>query len=139
MYKRVTYLCQYFSKTEDQFSQTMKQPAKESFDNNMHYHDTMKAIAKACLTNKECSVWEAVYHILPGLWLSKVFLAVYFGNINLTEDKFHVLISEKELTELADPSTNIFKGSNVDRYLERPRTFCNGKYSVSVIFAMQKF
>ena len=135
----MTYLCQYFSKTEDQFSQTMKQPAKESFDNNMHYHDTMKAIAKACLTNKECSVWEAVYHILPGLWLSKVFLAVYFGNINLTEDNFHVLISEKELTELAEPSTNIFKGSNVDRYLERPRTFCNGKYSVSVIFAMQKY
>ena len=30
-YKTVTYMCQYFSKTEDQSSQAMKQAAKEVF------------------------------------------------------------------------------------------------------------
>ena len=35
-YKAVTYMCQYFSKTEDQCSQAMKQAAKEAFENNMH-------------------------------------------------------------------------------------------------------
>ena len=30
-YKPVTCMCQYFSKTEDQCSQAMKQPAKEAF------------------------------------------------------------------------------------------------------------
>ena len=30
-YKAVAYMCQYFSKTEDQFSQAMKQAARKSF------------------------------------------------------------------------------------------------------------
>ena len=55
-YKAVTYMCQYFSKTEDRCSQAMKQAAKEAFENNMHHHETMKTIAKACLSNRECSV-----------------------------------------------------------------------------------
>ena len=46
-YKAVTYMCQYFSKTEDQCSQAMKQAAKEAFENNIHHQDAMKTIAKA--------------------------------------------------------------------------------------------
>ena len=46
-YKAVAYMCQYFSKTEDRCSQTMKQAAKEAFETNMHHDDTMKTIAKA--------------------------------------------------------------------------------------------
>ena len=45
-YKAVTYICQYFSKTEDQCTQAMKQAAKEVFENNMHHHDTMKQLRK---------------------------------------------------------------------------------------------
>ena len=63
-YKTVTYVCQYFSKTEDRCSQDMKQAAKEAFENNMPHHDTMKTIEtidKAYLSNRECSVQEAVY------------------------------------------------------------------------------
>ena len=43
----------------------MKQAANEAFENNMHQHDFMEAIANAYLRNQECSVQEAVYHILP--------------------------------------------------------------------------
>ena len=54
-YKAVAYMCQYFSKTE----------------NNMHHHDIMKTIAKAYLSNRECSVQEAAYGpslpIFPGI------------------------------------------------------------------------
>ena len=46
-YKVVTYMCQYFSKTKDQYSKAMKEAAKEAFENNMHYHETIKTIAKA--------------------------------------------------------------------------------------------
>ena len=56
---------QCFSKTEDRCSQAMKQAAKETFENNTHHHDTIKTIAEAYLSNRECSVQEAVYHILP--------------------------------------------------------------------------
>ena len=64
-YKAVTYVCQYFSKTEDRCSQAVRQAVKEGFENNMHHQHTMKTIAKAYLSNQECSAQEAVYHILP--------------------------------------------------------------------------
>ena len=35
-YKAVTYMCQYFSKTEDQCSKAIKRGAKGAFENNMH-------------------------------------------------------------------------------------------------------
>ena len=46
-HKAVTYICQYFSKTQDQCSQAMKQAGKEAVESNMYPHDTMKTIAKA--------------------------------------------------------------------------------------------
>ena len=49
-------MCQYFSKTEDQCSQVMKQAAKEVFKDNIHHYDAMKTIAKASLRNRNCSV-----------------------------------------------------------------------------------
>ena len=35
-YKAVTYMCQYFSKTEDQCSKAIERGAKGAFENNMH-------------------------------------------------------------------------------------------------------
>ena len=108
----------------------MKQTAKEAFVSNMH-HDTMKTIPKAYLINRECSVYEAVYHILPELKLRRIFPAEYFANINLPEKRVQVLIPEKELSELTDDTPYIFKRSNIDCYIERASaTLCNGKYSV---------
>ena len=133
-------MCQYFSKTEDQCSQAMKQAAKEAFENNMHHHDTMKTIVRAYLSNREFSFQEVVYHILPELKLRRIFLAVYFVSTNLPEERVQVLLPEKELSELPDNSPNIFKRSNIDHYMERPgATFCNGKYSVLNDFVMQNF
>ena len=64
-YEIVTYICQYFSKTEDQCyeDQAMKQATKEAFKSNMYHHDIMKTMAKAYLSNQECSIQETVYHI----------------------------------------------------------------------------
>ena len=69
----------------------MKQAAKESFEK------TIKTIAKTYLSNRECSVQEVVYHILPKLKIRRIFLTVYFVNTNLTEERVQVLLSEKEL------------------------------------------
>ena len=62
-YKAVAYMCQYFSKTEDQCSQAMKQAAKEVFTIKMHHHDTMKKIAKAYLKQSRvfCTVGSVSY------------------------------------------------------------------------------
>ena len=55
-YKAVTYICQYFSKTEDQCSQVIRKAAKEVYENNMHHHGNMKIITKVYLNSQECSV-----------------------------------------------------------------------------------
>ena len=46
-YKAVTYMCSYFSKSEDQCSASMRQAAKEAFENNESLYDTMKRIVRA--------------------------------------------------------------------------------------------
>ena len=77
----------------------------------------MKTIAKAYLTNRECSVQEVVYNIQPELKLRRIFPAVYFVNTNLPQEKFQVLLSEKELSKRPDDSPKIFKRSDIDRYM----------------------
>ena len=42
----------------------------------------MKSIARAYSNKRECSVQEAVYQIMPELWLRKCFPAVLFANSN---------------------------------------------------------
>ena len=54
--KAVTYMCAYFSKSEDQTSEAMKQAAKEAFNTNKTNIEQMRAIAKAYATKRECSV-----------------------------------------------------------------------------------
>ena len=73
----------------------------------------MKKIAKPYLSNQECSMQEAVYLILPEK-LSRIFPAAYFLKKNPLEERAQVLLSEKELSEQPDNSSNIFKKSNID-------------------------
>ena len=81
-----------------------------------------------------------MYHILPELKPRRIFPAVYFINTNPPAERVQVLLSEKEPSEVPDNSPNIFKKSNIDRYLERPNaTFCNGKYSILNDFCYPEF
>ena len=139
-YKAVAYMCQYFSKIEDQCSQAIKQPAKEAFENNIHYHDTMKSIAKAYLSNREYSVQETVYHILPESKLRRIFAVVYFVNTSLSAKRVQVLLPEKELSTLPYDSPNVFKRSNIGCYMVKPSTtFLNGKYNALNDFCYAEF
>ena len=95
-YKIVACICQYFSKTEDQSSQTNNQEAKEDFENKMHHHDTVKTIAKDYLRNEKCSVQENINHIFPEMKQRRNFLG-YFVNTTFLEERVQVLLSEKNL------------------------------------------
>ena len=44
-------MCKYFSKTEDQHSQAMKQAAKEAFEDNINHRKNIKKIAKVYLSS----------------------------------------------------------------------------------------
>ena len=97
----------------------------------MDQFNTMKNILKAYTSNRECSVQEAAYHILPELHLRRVFPGVQFVNTYLPEERSKRLQTEKKLSPLPKDSTDIFKRKSIDCYLARPSIlFCDGKYSI---------
>ena len=107
-YKAVTYMCAYFSKSEDETSEAMKQAAKEAVTTNKSKFEQMKAIARAYATKRECSVQEAVYHIMPELWLRKTSPRFMFANSNLPENRYKLFRTQEEINELPEDSTDIF-------------------------------
>jgi len=96
-FKAISYMCSYFSKCETESSE------------NLDFKERMKKEAIAFLSHRQCSVQEALYQLLPELWLRKTFPAVTFGNTNLPEKRYRICKSEKELKELPEDSTNIFR------------------------------
>lgn len=68
---------------------------------------------------------------MPELKLRRMFLAVHFVNEDLSDQRVQILLSEKELTKLPEDYSNysnVFKKSNINRYMERLNaTFCNEK------------
>ena len=52
-YNAVTYMCAYFSKSEDETSEAMKQAAKDACNMNKNNFEEMKSIARAYATKRE--------------------------------------------------------------------------------------
>ncbi|XP_066911415.1 uncharacterized protein [Clytia hemisphaerica] len=128
-YKAVQYMCAYFSKNETSSSNAMKEALAECKELDKDKFETMRKLAQAYSDNRECSVQEAVYQLMPELWLRKGYPQVMFVNTNLPEDRFHMFKSEEELSELPEDSEDVFKKNILDRYIDRPNiTFSNGKY-----------
>ena len=128
-FKAITYMCKYLSKSEDECSKAMKQALVDARDTNLGKFEEMISIAKAYASNRECSVQEAVYHVMPELWLRKCFPRVHFLNSNLPSERYRMCKSQEELAELPEDSIDVFKENMLDRYLDRPNsTFMNGKY-----------
>ena len=72
------------------------------------YHEQMKAIANAYSSKKEYSLEEAVYHVMPELWLRKVFPAVVNVNNDVPEKRVKMILSKRELSLLPEDSTDIY-------------------------------
>ena len=139
-YKTVAYMCAYLSKTEDSCTRAMSQALTESLSNKKNSYEQMHAIAHAYSTNRECSVQEAVYHILPELWLRKTFPGVIFLNSNIPDRRYKFFRSKQEIAELPEDSTDLFKQNMIDRYIDRPNmTFAKGKYAVLDKFCFAEF
>ena len=102
-------MCKYLSKAEDECSNVMKQALEESRDMGSSKYEEMVNIAHAYASKRECSVQEAVYHVMPELWLRKTFPKIQFLNSNVPEDRFRMAKSKEELQDLPDDSTDIFK------------------------------
>ena len=66
-FKALAYMTAYFSKSESEVSESLKQAAKEIKNQNMHVHDPMKKIAYSFKGSHQLSVRQAVYNVLPEL------------------------------------------------------------------------
>ena len=80
----------------------------------------MKSAAHAYLSNCEFSLQKAVYQVIPGLWLRKVFPRVLYANSNIPENRVRMMLSKKEISELLKDSTDIYERNIVNRYMIRP-------------------
>ena len=67
---------------------------------------------------KECFVQKSVYHIMPKLWLLKIFPRVIYANSNLPEKRMKMILSEKEIAELPNDSTDLYKGNIIATLLD---------------------
>ena len=109
----------------------MIQAVKDGFEQNLVNYQQMKSVASAYVNKRECSIQECVYHILAGQWLRKTFLGVIFAHSNLPEKRYHFCWDEKDISELPEDSTDIFKRNMIDSYIDRPKvTFGGGKYAL---------
>ena len=113
--KVVNYICPYFSKAEDETSETMKKAVEDEINGKKSYFERMKAISRAYATKRECSVQEAIYVVMPNLGLRKTFPKVLFLNSNIPERRYRIFRNKEEIDELPEDSTNIFQRNMLDR------------------------
>ena len=57
---------------------------------------------------------------MPDLWLRKIFPGVIYANNNLPKTRMKMILSENEIAELPDASTDLYKKNMTDRYIDRP-------------------
>ena len=119
-HKAVTYMCSYLLKQEDECFEAMKQAFKESLEKGAGSYEQMKSVTHAYASKRECSPKEAAYQIMPVLWLRKVFPGVLYVNSNIPEKRVRMMLSEKEIAELPEDSTYIYKRNMMNRYMIRP-------------------
>ena len=119
-FKALTYMTAYFSKSESEVSESLKQATKEIKNQNLNVHDAVKKIAYSFISSSQLSAQEAAYNVLPELWLRKCSPRISFINTNLPNSRIRMIKSEEELELLPDSSTDIFKKSIIDKYMDRP-------------------
>ena len=70
-----------FLKTESSIA--MKKASEDT--ENLGFKDKMQKLAIAFLSHRQCSMQEAIYQLMPELWLRKT-----FPNTNLTAKSLHI-------------------------------------------------
>ena len=87
----------YFSKSESEVSELLKQAAKQIKNQHLNMHDAMKKIAYSFISSRQLSVQEAVYNVLSELRLRICSPAISFINTNLPNNGIRMIKSTEEL------------------------------------------
>ena len=133
-------MCAYFSKAKNETFKAMKQAAKEAGMSGKTELGKMRTVAKAYSKKREYSVQEAVYLLMPELWLRKRFPRVIFLNSNVPEKCYRMFCSKEDLEGVPGDSTDISQRNMLDRYLDRSdATFKSGKFACLDSICFSKF
>ena len=87
----------YFSKSESETSEALKQTANEIRTQNLKTKEAMRKFSQAFIFARQLSVQEAAYLCLPELWLRKCFPRITFINTSLPNDTISILKPDTEL------------------------------------------
>ena len=112
----------YFSKSESEISEALTLAERDIKHQNINVRDAMKKVACSLISTRHSQYkkQEAVYNILPELWLRKL-SDILLINKNLQENRIRMLQSKEELEVLSDDSTNVFKQNIIDKYMDQPK------------------
>ena len=67
----------------------------------------MKSVVCAYVSKRECSLQEAIYQVMPEIWLRKIFPGVLYVHSNIPEKRARMMLSKKEIFELPEDHTDI--------------------------------
>ena len=95
--------------------------AKEAKTENLDVRESLKKVGAAFLSCREVSAQECVYRSLPELWLRKTFPGTVFVNTGLPQERLRIAKCQRELEELDDDSTDVFKSNIIERYSTNDR------------------
>ena len=133
-------MCAYLSISEDECTHAMSEAVKDAFEKNLDNYKQIKSVAYVYTNERECSIQECVYRILSSQWLRETFPGVVFANSNHPEKTYRIFLSEEQISELPQESTNIFKRNMIDRYIDYFYASCGGwKYSALTNFYNAEF
>ena len=126
----LTYMCACFCKAQNETSQAMKQAAKEAHTLGKTNLEKMRTVARAYSEKRECSVQEAVYLLMPKLWLRKTFPKAISLNSNIPERDNKIFRSKTKLDKLPENSAEAFQRNMLNCYIDQlDACFQNGKYA----------
>ena len=101
-YKAISYMTAYFSKSESETSEALKQAVNERRNQHLKTKDAMRKLSHVFIHfARKCFPWET------------------FINSSLPNDEIRILKPETELDELNDDSTDIFKSGIIEKYCQR--------------------
>ena len=138
LYKAVSNMPAYFSKSESETSQALLQACSEIRSMKLQARESVHKLASFYSSSKQVFLQEVVYYSLPELWLRKCFPRTVIVNASIPLECIRICKSLEGIEEFNRDSTDILKWNMVDRYIDRPNSqYKNEIYGIADPFVLQ--
>ena len=123
MWDLMHYVVSYTTKKEKDLFDSLREVIKNIEQPvNRASRDALRSIGNTFLNHRNVSIQEAIYRCLGNLKMSFFKPGVVFLESGQPEKRHGMLKPQKELDELPESSTDIFRTSPLERYKNRPES-----------------